>query len=196
MIGTIAILAGGRSRRMGTDKSFVLLNGIPLIEHVITRVKPLALPIIVITNKPQAYQYLNLPLFGDILLDKGAMGGIWAALTYSQTDYTLCIACDMPFLNTELLAYLLQNATSVDAVVPYIKNHVEGLHAVYSKSCLEALYGCIKQDRLKISTFLEQRTVRWIHEREARNYDADLLSFINLNTPDELLGIQTEYRFK
>jgi molybdopterin-guanine dinucleotide biosynthesis protein A len=189
MSATIAILAGGHSRRMRTDKSFVLLKGIPLIEHVIARVKPLALPLMILTNKPQAYQHLDLPLHEDVIPNKGSMGGILSALSYSQTRHTLCVACDMPFLNTALLAWLLQNAEEADAVVPYIRNCAEGLHAVYSKNCLEPLQTSIVQNQLKISSFLEQREVRWIHEAAVRNYDPDLCSFINLNTPDDLLRI-------
>ena len=190
MAVTIAILAGGQSRRMGTDKSFVPLNGLPLIEHVMARVKTLALPLLLITNQPSRYEYLNVPLYPDVISDKGAMGGIFSALTHSQTAYTLCIACDMPFLNTGLLAYLIQHAADAEAIVPYCQGQAQGLHAIYHQRCREPMQVCIAQDQLKISTFLQQRQVRWIGEDEIRAYDPDFQSFLNLNTPDDLLSAQ------
>ncbi|MFQ3568760.1 MAG: molybdenum cofactor guanylyltransferase, partial [Aggregatilineales bacterium] len=103
---TLAIVAGGKSTRMGRDKSFVPLNGRPLIEHVLERTRDLGqAETILIVNQPALYAHLGLPMFADLLPDKGSLGGIYTAIHHSGTPYTLCVACDMPFLNARLLRY-------------------------------------------------------------------------------------------
>jgi molybdopterin-guanine dinucleotide biosynthesis protein A len=102
---TVAILAGGLSRRMGTNKSFVSLAGKPLIQHVIERVSALRLPVMLITNTPEQYAHFDLPMYGDVYPQCGSLGGLYTPLHSSLTDYTLCVACDTPFLNVDLLRY-------------------------------------------------------------------------------------------
>ena len=187
---TVAILVGGRSRRMGCDKSFVCLNGRPLIEHVIERVTALVLPIILIANNPEPYLPLNLPLFTDIVPDKGSLGGLYSAMSYSQTDYTLCVACDMPFLSPALLEHLVTLSNGFDAVVPQVDGRPQGLHAIYHKACLPPMLRALQQDRLKISTFLAEIHVRFVEEAEVRRFDPELRSFVNLNTTEELHHVE------
>ena len=183
---TVAILAGGQSSRMGRDKSFVLLNARPMIEHVVRQVSALELPILVITNDREHYQGLNLPLFSDILPNKGALGGIFTALTRSQSEATLCVACDMPYLNPVLLRHLLAVSSGYDAVVPRVDGRPQGLHAVYHQRCLPLMRHAIEQDRLKISDFLREIPVRFVEDAELRGFDPLLRSFVNLNTPQDL----------
>ncbi|MEO8391465.1 MAG: molybdenum cofactor guanylyltransferase [Chloroflexota bacterium] len=183
---TVAILAGGRSQRMGSDKSFISFNGRPLIEHVIERVTALALPIILVANNPEPYLPLNLPLFTDIVPDKGSLGGLYTALSHSQTDYTLCVACDMPFLSPALLQYIITLRKGFDAVIPQADGCSQGLHAIYHIACLSPMLRALQQDRLKISTFLSEIRVHFVEETEVRRFDPELRSFVNLNSPQEL----------
>jgi molybdopterin-guanine dinucleotide biosynthesis protein A len=187
---TIAILAGGQSQRMRTDKSFVVLHEKPVIEHVLTHVKAFDLPIVLITNSPDKYAKYKLPTFEDVLPDHGALGGIYTAICSSQTDHTLCVACDMPFLNAALLRYLIDLRTEADVVVPRIGGLPEAMHAVYSKACLAAIQSHLAQRKLKASGFYQQVGVRYVEEAEIRQFDPDLRSFINLNTPDDLRAAQ------
>ena len=96
---TIAIQAGGKSSRMGTDKSFVPFLGRPMIEVVRERVEGLGDELIVVTNKPEAYAYLGLPMFGDDYPDTGPLGGIYTALHHAAHPHVLTVACDMPWLS-------------------------------------------------------------------------------------------------
>ncbi|MFN8373596.1 MAG: molybdenum cofactor guanylyltransferase [Anaerolineae bacterium] len=190
---TIAISAGGKSSRMGTDKSFVPLLGKPMIEHVLQRVSGLGRDeTILITNQPELYAYLKLPLFTDVLPDKGSLGGIYTALHYSKSDYTLCVACDMPFLNPKLLRHLidLSQSGAADVIVPRVEGYPEGLHAVYSKACLAPIRARLDADKLKIIGFYDDVRVRYVNEPEWRALDPDGLSFQNINTPDELRDAQ------
>ncbi|MBZ0306775.1 MAG: molybdenum cofactor guanylyltransferase [Anaerolineae bacterium] len=186
-----AILAGGQSRRMGTDKSLVLLDGKPLIRHVIDRLEPLAIPMIIITNQPEKYVQFALPLFKDVIPDRGSLGGLYSAVSYSQTDYILCVACDMPFLNTDLLHFLIAQRQGHDAIVPRIGERTEGLHAVYQKNCLPFMQRQVEQQRLKIAECLAQLNVKWVDEPTMYPFDPQMKSFVNLNSPNELHQINT-----
>src|SRR5688500_13381989 len=105
---TLAIIAGGKSSRMGTDKSFVPLAGKPIIEHIISRTTDLGQETtILITNRPADYAHLGLPMYADVFPEKGSLGGIYTAIQYSRSPYTLTIACDMPFVNPALLQHML-----------------------------------------------------------------------------------------
>jgi molybdopterin-guanine dinucleotide biosynthesis protein A len=189
---SIAILAGGRSSRMGRDKSFVLLDGRPLIEHVLVRLKPLGLPIFIVTNTPEAYAAYQVPTFPDVLPDQGALGGLYTALQASTTEYTLCVACDMPFLNTELLTYLikLREASEADVITPRLHGYAETLHTVYRQTCLAPIREQLEQGNLRISAFYDRMRVRYLEENEMRRFDPDLRSCVNLNTPEDLAAAQ------
>lgn len=184
---TVAVLAGGRSLRMGKNKSFVALQGRPLIQRVLERVALLSLPTILIANAVEDYQSFGLPVFPDVLPGKGSLGGIYTALHYSQTEVVLCVACDMPFLNPELLRYLGSLHEGYDAVVPCVNDRPQGLHAHYRRDCMHSLWQALEHDQLKIGKYLDQIRVRYVEEGDLRRFDPDLRSFINLNTPDDLL---------
>ncbi len=183
----IAILAGGQSRRMGQDKSFVMLNGKPLIQHVIDRLQPLKLDIMLVTNSQTKYAHLGLPMFTDISPGCGSLGGIYTALKRSTTAYVLCVACDMPLLNPDLLRYQIELSPNFDAVIPRVDNQAHNLHAVYARSCHTHIHHQIKIGDLRISNFYQNLRVRYVAETELQLFDRDFLSLANLNTPDDVL---------
>lgn len=186
---TVAINAGGQSARMGTDKAFVEILGQPLIEHVIERVSGLGqAETILVSNRPDDYAHLGLPMVGDVLPDKGSLGGIYTALYHSQTPYTLVVACDMPFLNPALLRTMIDLCAGdqYDIIVPRVEGYPQGLHAVYSQRCMEPIRARLDADRLKVIGFYDQVRVRYIDEAEYAPLDPDGLAFRNINTPEEL----------
>src|SRR5574341_922701 len=129
---SVAILAGGKSSRMGTDKSFVRVLGRPLIEDVLAQVSGIGAETIIITNRGDDYRTLGLPLFADVLPDKGALGGIYTALHSSSQPHTLCVACDMPFVVRPLLDYLISliPEANADAIVPRLNGEAEPFRAI------------------------------------------------------------------
>jgi molybdopterin-guanine dinucleotide biosynthesis protein A len=190
---TVAIMAGGKSSRMGTDKAFVPLLGRPLIEHILGKVADLGQAgTILVANRPADYAHLGLPLYSDVLPDKGSLGGIYTAITYSQTAYTLVIACDMPFVNPALLRYMdsLRAGDAFDVIVPRVDGYPEGLHAMYSQACLLPIRERLDADQLKVLGFYDRVRVRYLDESEYRPFDPNGLSFYNVNTPDELAAAQ------
>ena len=187
---SIAILAGGRSSRMGTDKSLLLLQGRPIFEHVLERLTPLNMPIFIIANDLGKYHCYDLPIFPDVIPNSGSLGGLYSAVYHSQTEYTLGVACDMPFLNTKLLAYLIEQCGNYDVVVPRIDGLAQPFHAIYNKNCLSTIYTHIEQGRLQASGFYAPLKVRWVETEELDAFDPSYESFVNVNTPEEYQAVQ------
>ncbi len=180
-------MAGGKSSRMGTDKSFVKLKGKPVIEHVLERVSSLGqAETLLITNRPGEYMYLKLPMYSDIVPDKGSLGGIYTAIHHSRYNHALIVACDMPFVNKALLQHMLSLREDYDVIVPVVDGHPQGLHAIYSKNCLGPIRRRLDADRLKVIGFYDDVRVRYLQPTEHQLIDPQGLSFFNVNTPNEL----------
>lgn len=188
---SVAILAGGQSRRMGQDKAFLPVGGKPVIERVIERVSPLTDDLFINANETGKYLPLGLPVRPDVYPDKAALGGIYSAIYHARHPQVLVVACDMPFLNPALLAYLAGLAPTADVVAPVINPpQPETMHAVYSKACLAAIEPRLRANRLKIIGFFDDVTVRLVDRDEAARFDPDLYSFLNMNTPEDWQKVQ------
>jgi molybdopterin-guanine dinucleotide biosynthesis protein A len=183
---TIAILAGGHSSRMGTDKSFVRVLGRPLIEDILEQVAGLGSETLIVTNRPGDYAYLGVPLFGDVLPEKGALGGIYSALHAATRRHVLCIACDMPFVVRPLLDYLISLIPEGDAIVPRLAGEAEPFRAIYARDCLGPIRAALDAGRMRVISFFPDVRVRYVEEAEIDRYDPRHLSFFNVNTPDDL----------
>lgn len=183
---TVAIMAGGKSSRMGVDKSFVLFNGRPLIEIVIEAVSGLGDEILLITNKPDEYAQFNLPMVSDVYPDHGSLGGIYTAVHAATHPHTLVVACDMPWLNRPLLDYMISLRKTADVIVPRWQKFPEPLHAIYSKACLSPIENKLKEKRLKITGFFGEVAVRFVEREEIERFDGNGRSFANINSPEDL----------
>lgn len=183
---TVAIMAGGKSSRMGTDKSFVSILGKPMVEHVLDQIRGLGGETIIMTNNVDHYSYLGLAIYGDLYPDYGPLGGLHAALYHASLPSVLVVACDMPWLNPLLLNYLAGLRNSADVIVPRWHNYPEPLHAVYSKTCLAAIEENLQLGQLKTISFYEQVNVRYVEREELAQFDPAGRSFSNINTPGEL----------
>ena len=187
---TVAIMAGGKSSRMGTDKAFVEISGKPIIEHLLERVSQLGQDETILTsNTPEKYAHLDMPIYSDIFPGKGSLGGIYSAIQHSKSEYTLVVACDMPFVQPQLLHYmigLIDDDEAFDVIVPRVDNFPQGLLAIYNKKCLEYILADIESNKLKVIGFYGKMNVRYIDELEYRPFDLKGISFYNINTPDDL----------
>jgi molybdopterin-guanine dinucleotide biosynthesis protein A len=194
---TVAVQAGGESRRMGQDKALVSFLGQPLIQRVVSRVANLADEIIVTTNQPQAYAFLNLPLFPDLRPGRGALGGMYTALASANQALVGILACDMPFANPDLLAFqaALLETEGVDVVIPLLSDGYEPLHAVYRRAtCLPAVEWALDHDQWKLISWFSRVRVRALNAEECRHYDPQDLAFSNVNTPQEVFEAETRAR--
>ena len=173
---------------MGRDKAFVQLGNSTLIERVIQRSADLGqAETILITNKPGEYAHLRLPMHRDALPDKGSLGGIYTALLKAQSPAVLVLACDMPFVNADLLRFMIARVdAATDIVVPRVAGYPQALHAIYRKTCLEPIRAQLDANRLKIIRFYDQMRVRYLDEADYAPFDPAGRAFSNLNTPAEL----------
>ena len=193
---TAVILAGGRSRRLGRDKAVEPFDGEPLIRRVIRRASEAVAAASVVVVVADAERAAALPLDDhhrtavDIFPDCGSLGGIYTGLDAAPTDWALVAACDMPFLCEPLLSHLAGLRADVDAVVPMVDGRPEPTHALYSRRCLPAIEARLQARELKISGFFEDVAVRYVPEDEVRSFDPDLLSFFNINRPEDLTRAQ------
>lgn len=185
---SLAIQAGGASRRMGQDKALMPFLGQPLIQRVVTRLAGLADEILVSTNQPLDYQFLGIPLFSDLIPGRGALGGLYTALSASAHPLVAVVACDMPFVNPRLLkaqADLLISTPS-DLVVPQTAKGLEPFHAIYRRdACLPQVMESLEAGLWRVDAWYSKVRMRTLSSEEIRVYDPNLLSFWNINTPEE-----------
>ncbi|HYP21314.1 MAG TPA: molybdenum cofactor guanylyltransferase, partial [Chloroflexia bacterium] len=189
----VAVLAGGASVRMGVDKA--LLRGRPggptMIEAVVARLRAAGLaPDLLVTNSPAIFSFLGIPMQPDEIRGVGPTGGIYTALSHLPCERVLVVGCDMPLLNPGLLRYMAELPYDADALVPRWTDaeghlHVETLHAIYSRRCMEPVRRRIEAGRLKVRALLDEVSVRYLDDGEMRRHDPGLESFRNANTPEE-----------
>jgi len=179
------ILAGGENKRMGVDKAFLTVAGIPLIEHVLGVLGAVVQQIIIVTNSPERYRTYDARIVTDRLDLRGPLTGMYSGLFSSESEYNVVVACDMPFLNAGLLSFMMELAPGYDAVVPGVGELTEPLHAVYSKKLLPVIEERIGKNERRIQGIFVKANVRYVTEKEISRFDPERRSFINLNTPQQ-----------
>ena len=178
------ILAGGKSLRLGRNKSLEIIGGIPLIERVIKRLTPITSRLILVTARDSVSltAITSLEVVTDIYPGKGPLGGIYTGLCASRTIPNIVVGCGMPFLNTELLEHMAKLLPSFDAIVPRWPNgQKEPLHAVYSISCLPTMKKHLESNRHSIIHVLREMHVLHLNKRGFSSFDPEFLSFFNIN---------------
>jgi len=186
---SIAIQAGGESRRMGQDKALEPFLGQPLIVRVLQRVAPIADEVLVTTNSLQPYQFLKVPTFMDLVRGRGALGGLYTALSVARHSMVAVVACDMPFVNPELLKAEYQKMldTQVDVVIPQARDGMQPFHAIYRReTCLPFVRSALEAGYWRVDAWFEWINVYQFPEAEILKYDPSLRCFWNVNTPEEL----------
>ena len=184
------VLAGGKGLRLGRNKVLETVGNKSLLEWVVFHVSFLESDTIIVTAAEQPFTqltgYPKLRIVTDIYPGKSALGGIYSGLVASDSFYNLVVACDMPFLNQNLLRYMIQLTPNFDLVVPRLGSMVEPLHAVYSKECLAPIEYMIKQDKLSVNELFSLVRVRYVEVEEIDRFDPKHLSFFNINTEADL----------
>ena len=172
---TGVIQAGGRSTRMGgRPKALLELGGRRIIDRVAHVVRQVADDLLIVTNTPELYASLGLPMVPDAFPDHGSLGGIYSGLQAASGDAAFTVACDMPFLMPEV------------ARLDHVGEQWETLHACYGKACLAPIETRLRAGRLKIVGFYEEVRVLGIAASAVARYRAPEVMFMNVNTPEEL----------
>lgn len=176
---------------MGTDKALLLLDGTPLIRHVIAGLRPLIAEIMIVGDPAGAFGGFGIPVIPDQRPDEGPLAGIRTALMHTDASLVFCCACDMPFLATALVRRLLELAEQdVSAVVPRVRGEPEPLCAVYPREALPVIEDVLASGRRSIRDVLDKLPTRYVETDDLRRYDPELRSFVNVNTPDDLARIR------
>ncbi len=184
---TIAIQAGGSTRRTGSDKALLPLAGKPLIEHLLMRVNDLGDDILVTTNRPQDYAFLGVRLVSDPVPGLGALNGLHTALDAARGRSVLVLACDMPFVSRPLLEHLVSLVSHADVVVPRHEGRFEPLHALYEKqACLPAIGAALAAGEKRLISFYTKVHVLPVEGSDLSRLDPRGLSFFNVNTLEDL----------
>ncbi len=185
---TIVINAGGESRRMGENKALKRFAGQMLIERMVNRLRPLAQELLITTNQPDLFDFIELALVPDLVLGKGALGGLYTAIASAHQPLVGVVACDMPFINAGLLAAErdLLVSQGADVVIPRSPTGLEPLHAIYRKeTCLPPVRAALESGALRVVGWFPAVKVVEMPPDEIAKYDPDFRSFINVNTPEE-----------
>ncbi len=184
---TGVIQAGGKSTRMGGQpKALMELGGRRIIDRVIDVVRAVTDDVLLVTNTPDLYGTLGLPMVPDVFPDHGSLGGIYSGLKAASGDAAFTVACDMPFLMPEVARLVIDHADEADVVLPVVGEQFETLHACYAKTCLVPMESRLRQGRLKIVGFFDEVRVLAIAEPDVARFRAPDLVFMNVNTPEEL----------
>ncbi len=184
------VLAGGKGVRLGRNKVIETVGSRSLLQRAVLSLSFLKSEIVIVTatKQPllQSIDYPKLKVVTDIYPGKGPLGGVYTGLAASDSSYSLVVACDMPFLNQDLLRYMIQVSAGFDLVVPRLGNFVEPLHAVYSRGCLAPIDDMLKQGELSVLELFDAVRVRYVEAEEINRFDPEHLSFFNVNNEADL----------
>ena len=181
------ILAGGlNSRFNGTNKAFLKLGHQRIFDHVYTVCKTFFKETVIVTNEPAVFLDVDAVIATDILHQRSSLTGIHAGLYSINSQYAFITASDTPFLKKELLALILDHIDArFDVIVPEIHLGLEPLCAVYSRSCLHYVEKTLQKKCFKIQKLYRKLRILKITEKSLREQDPELISFININSPEE-----------
>jgi len=185
---TSIVLAGGKNLRLGRYKALETVCGKTLIERVVERLRLLTDRILIVTSQEQPpLTVTGVEVLVDVYPGRGPLGGIYTGLLASRSLYSVVAACDMPFLNTELLRYMIELSPDFDVVIPRLgEEMVEPLHAIYSRNCLDNMKTQLERNQLRINSLLNVVRVRYVERAECQRFDPQLLSFFNINYQSDL----------
>jgi molybdopterin-guanine dinucleotide biosynthesis protein A len=185
---TIVLQAGGKSSRMGKDKALLPFLGTPLIKRLKDRFLDVGDELVVISNDFSGYQDLNLPLYNDLIPDRGALGGLFTALSVAKNPLVGLIATDLPFASPDLLVNLFEKLllTGADGVIPNSENGLEPLHAVYRReTSLPLVKKAIDQNLWRMNAWFDQADILILSIEETQILNSSRYTFMNLNTPED-----------
>ncbi len=184
---TGALLAGGQATRLGgLAKGLLRLEGEPIAARSLRLFGGIFEASLVVANDPARYTALGAPVVGDAIPDKGAPGGIHAALAAARTGWVFAAACDMPFLSGGAIRFLWSLRGGAPAVAVHWGGRVEGLFAFWSRACLPAVERLLRKGDPSLWRLATEVGARVVPEATWRTFDPDGRTFANANAPEDL----------
>jgi molybdopterin-guanine dinucleotide biosynthesis protein A len=179
------ILAGGKSSRIGQEKAFLRIGERTIIEEQRDTLKKVFEEIIIVTNDRKKFKNISTKVVTDIIPDSGPMGGLYSGLSVCSNIHSFLVGCDMPFINVELIGYMIRHIGENDIVIPRSSRGVETLFAVYSINCLDTIRTQLEQGKLRLFDILNFHRVKYISFKEVEKFDPQGFSFFNVNNPTD-----------
>jgi len=203
MLGTI-ILAGGKGNRIGGNKPLMKLGGRSLISYVLEAVSKVSDEAVVVVGRDgvkrfEALLQKEVKIAIDIVPGGGPLIGVYSGLRHLNSKYAVVLPCDTPFVNEGVLNYLISKAEGADAVVPLWPNgYMEPLHSIYKVSAaLEASEATVEEGKFRIYNMIEKlEKVIYVPVEKLRKFDPDLLTFFNINSPEDLKKAEAILKLK
>jgi len=182
---TAVVLAGGNSTRMKSNKALLPLDGERFIERIFRQLSAIFRETLLVTNNPELYRFIPCRKVPDIYPGMGALAGVHAGLRSSKTSHIFAVACDMPYLNQEVIRYLVSRINGQDVIIPESDGGLEPLHAVYGRGAIPVIEEALSRGNKKIVDCCKRLKTTVIAREEIGSLDPEFLSFRNINTPEE-----------
>jgi molybdopterin-guanine dinucleotide biosynthesis protein A len=180
------VVAGGKSRRFGRDKALFPVEGVPLIERVLSVLGEVFTDIAIIADDCGRFADFDIPCHPDIVKGWGPLGGILTALHHARPRGCFVVACDMPFLSSSLIRGMAQLMDGSDVVIPFLDGNFEALHAFYSPNCREAVLKAIDRGERRVVSFFDKVRVRRVEAGWIKPIADPARVFFNINYLDDL----------
>jgi molybdopterin-guanine dinucleotide biosynthesis protein A len=179
----------------GKNKAFLSVGGLTILDRLQTSFTGLFDEVLLVTKDPLEYLSWESKIVTDLLPTRSSLTGIHSALFHISTSHAFITACDTPFLKGGLIRVLLEELEpKCDVIMPVTAQGNQPLCAIYSKRCIEPIEDQLKDGDSKILNFFPKIRVKEIPEERLRQADPDLVSFFNINTPEDLLAAEEMVR--
>jgi len=194
-VRSAVVLVGGEARRAkGQEKYFFTFHGRTFIERLIESLNSVVDEIILVARDPQQCKRFDeipkIQCISDVRTGIGPIGGLHAGSLAVKGEFIFVSACDMPCINPAVIEYLFNRMEDYDAVIPcWTPDMLEPLHAVYRRTALLSYLEC--HDSLSLRAMVKNLKSRYVPVDELKNIDPDLLTFTNINKPEDLVRINT-----
>jgi molybdopterin-guanine dinucleotide biosynthesis protein A len=175
------VLAGGRSTRMKFNKAFAEIGGKSSLQIILDKFNTVFSETIIICNNPELYAGMTDKIYTDVYPSLGPVAGIHSGLYYASSDMVFVLACDIPFIDTRLIGFMMDQLGGYQAVVPQVGGRLQPLAALYSRSCLPVFERCLQEDKLKLVRVFEELDTLIIPETELASFGKVEEIFFNVN---------------
>jgi molybdopterin-guanine dinucleotide biosynthesis protein A len=173
-------------RMGGEPKALLEVGGRRIVERVADVLGQVADDLLLVTNTPELFGWMGLPMVPDVFPDCGSLGGIYSGLKAAPGEAAFTVACDMPFLSPAVCRLVTSRAGDADVVVPRVGPHYETLHACYGRACLGPMERRLGSGRFKITGFWDEVRVLAIPDEDVARLADPAVVFLNVNTPEDL----------
>lgn len=181
------ILAGGDSKRMGTNKAFLTFNRVYLIDYIFEQLHRLFIEVLIVTDREKEFKHLNAKIVSDMINsgEKNALRGIHSGLFHASNEAAFFVACDMPFLSESLIYEMSKYAADHDAVLPRVDGYYQPLFAFYNRRVLNMITRSLEQKCFKVTDLYSGLNIKEVNKEMITTHDPDMRSFFNVNTRDD-----------